>query len=117
MVELTLQVSDSFAKRIQSFGDWSSTIIELSLVDFKFKSTKEASAKLINFLSQNPSPQKVFDYYISDKHQKRLDDLLDLNGEGEISDSQKEELREWNKLNHYSILLKAQAAKLIRGKA
>ncbi len=115
MVEITMQVSNSLANRIQSYGDWSATIIELSLVDFQCKQTREARSRLIDFLSHNPSPHDVSDYYVSDKHQKRLDDLLDLNGEGEISDSQRKELSEWTKLNHYSIMLKAKAAKLIKG--
>ena len=112
MVEITMQVSKSLATRIQSFGDWSSTIIELSLADFQFQSTKEASTELMKFLSHKPSAQKVLDYFISGEHQKRLDDLLDLNGEGKISDLQKKELNEWTKINHISILLKASAGKL-----
>ena len=114
MVEITMQVSKSLATRIQSFGDWSATIIELSLADFQFQSAKEAATDLISFLSQNPSPQKVFNYFVSDKLQKRLDDLLDLNGEGEISELQKKELNEWMKINHISILLKASAGKLAK---
>ena len=116
MVEITMQVSKSLATRIQSFGDWSATIIELSLADFQFQSAKEAATGLISFLSQNPSPQKVFNYFISDKHQKRLDDLLNLNGEGEININERQELDEWMKFDHISTMLKIQAAKLDKAK-
>ncbi len=115
MVELTLQVSKSGATQIQSFGSWASTIIELRLIDFQYKSTKEASTVLIDFLSQNPSPQKVLDYFISTKLQKRLDDLLDMNREGEITENHQKELDEWGKIDHISILMKAKAGKLLKG--
>jgi hypothetical protein len=85
--------------------------------DFQFPSTRGASAELIEFLSRKPSPKEVFDYYISDKHQKRLDNLLDLNGEGEITESQERELDEWMKFDHISIMLKIRAAKLSKQNA
>ncbi len=114
MVEITMQVSESFARSIKSLGDWSATIIELRMADFSFPSTRGASGELVKFLSRNPSPKKVFEYFIADKHQKRLDDLLDLNSEGEISESQERELDEWMKLDHISIMMKGKAAKLIK---
>ena len=116
MVEITMQVSNSLATRIQSLGDWSSTIIELKLVDFKFKSTIEASTKLIDLLSQNPSPQKVLDYFISDKHQKRLNELLEMNREGKTTENHQSEMDEWEKLEHIAIMMKAKAGKLLKGK-
>ncbi len=112
MVEITMQVSESFARQIQSFGDWSAAIIELRVADFQFPSTSGAARELINFLSRNPSPHQVFDYFIADNYQRRLDDLLDLNAEGEIETNERQELDEWMKFDHISTLLKTQAAKL-----
>lgn len=116
MVEITMQVSKSLATRIQSFGDWSATIIELSLADFQFQSAKEAATDLINFLSQNPSPQKVLNYFVSDKLQRRLSDLLDMSREGEATENHQREMDEWDKLEHISILMKAKAGKLLKRK-
>lgn len=115
MVEMTLQVSDSLATRIQNFGAWSATILELSLANFK-TSVKDISSETIEFLSANPSPSEVMDYFIADVAQKRLDDLLDLNSEGETTAADKAELEEWSKFNHITILLKAQAGKLLKSK-
>ncbi len=115
MVEMTLQVSDALATRIQNFGAWSATILELSLAGFK-TSVKDVSAETVEFLSANPSPTEVMNYFIPDAAQKRLDDLLDLNSEGETTAADKAELEEWSKLLHITTLLKAQAGKLLKSK-
>lgn len=112
MVEITMQVSESLAREIQSFGDWSSTIVELRLADFQSPSVRGVSAELIAFLSHNPLPKEVSGYFISDKHQKRLGDLLEWNREGEATEKHQRELDEWMKFDHISCMLKIQAAKL-----
>jgi hypothetical protein len=111
MVELTLQVSNSLAQKIQSFGVWSDTILELSLEDFKSSSVQSARQNLIKFLSKNPDASEVSTYFVAPQNQQRLDYLLDLNGESEIDEQQVEELREWRKFNQISTTLKIKAAK------
>lgn len=113
MVEMTLRVSDALAERIQSFGAWSATIIELSLAGFKTP-VRDVSTEVIEFLSANPSPSEVMNYFVSDAAQKRLDDLLDRNSVGETTAADKAELEEWRKYNHITILLKAHAGKLLK---
>lgn len=93
MVEMTLQVSDSLATRIQNFGAWSATILELSLANFK-TSVRDVSAETVEFLSANPSPSEVMNYFIAEAEQKRLDDLLDLNSACETTAADKAELEE-----------------------
>ncbi len=117
MTEMTIEVRDSLAPQIQSFGVWLSTLVELAAVNFKTSAPQKASAELIDFLSSNPTPPEVMKYFLSATHQERLDYLLDLNGEGEIDDEQKRGLSEWTKLNHITILLKAQTAKLMKGQS
>ncbi len=114
MVEITMQISESLAREIQSYGDWSSTIVELRLADFQFPSVRGVSAELIDFLSHNPSPKEISDYFISDKHQKRLGDLLEWNREGEAMEKHQKELDEWEKFEHISILMKTKARKLLK---
>jgi hypothetical protein len=104
---------DALAMRIHSVGVWLPTIIELSMVGFK-TSVAAAAADVIHFLSQNPSPQQVLDYYISDDHQARVSHLLELNAEGKATEVEQQELDEWGKFNHLTLLLKAQAGKQMR---
>jgi hypothetical protein len=116
MVELTKQVSNSLAQKIQSFGIWSDIILELSLVNFKNKSVKSVKDDLLNLMSRNPADNDVLDYALSDNIQNSISDLLDLNREGEIKAKEKEELNEWLKINHFPVLMAAKAAKRIKGK-
>lgn len=116
MVELTLQVSNSFAKKIQSFGIWSDIILELNLEEFKSESVKRAKSDLLKFLSKNPSAKEVLEFSLSEKVQNRIDYLLDLNGENTIKSAEKRELKEWLKINHWLVLLAAKASKIAKGK-
>jgi hypothetical protein len=111
MVELTLQISNSLAQKIQSFGAWSETVLELNLTEFKSGSVKSAKENLLKFLCKNPPTEDVLAYYVSEKHQERLDFLQDLNGENTIDEKQRQELSEWRKFNRIATMLKVKAAK------
>lgn len=115
MVELTLQVSDSFAKKIQSFGVWSDIILELNLEEFKNDSVKRAKSDLLKFLTENPTAFEVLNFSFSEKFQNRIDYLLDLNSEISLESTDKKELQEWTRLNHWLVLLAAKASKINRG--
>jgi len=110
MVQLTIQVPDELAGRIQPMSDWLSAIIELSLIGFKTLATASAT-EIIEFLSKNPSPQQVLDYHVSDLAQARLRRLLILNETGLLSEGEQQELDELQRLEHVIIMLKARIAK------
>lgn len=113
MVEMTMQVSDELAKRIQPIRPWLPTIIELSLVGFKTLATETAS-EVIHFLSTNPSRKKVLNYHVSGRAQKRLRRLLALNEAGLLGEDEQAELDELQKIEHTIIMLKAELAKKTR---
>ena len=112
MTEMTIEVRDSLAPRIQSFGVWLSTLVELAAVNFKTSAPQKASAELIDFLSNNPTSQAVLNHEISNAAQERVSFLLDLNREEEMGEAENKELDEWEKFNHICILLSARAVKL-----
>ncbi len=114
MMEVTVNLPDKLAARIGASGVWLPTIIELSSVGFRTPATARASAETINFLSANPSPHEVLDFFISDELQKRLDYLLEKNGEVKIEEDERLELDEWVKFDHITTMLKVQAAKLLK---
>ncbi len=111
MVELTLQISNSLAQKVQPISLWLPTIIELSVANFKFSPVKKASDDLIAFLSNNPTSNKVLKYKISNKSQNRVSDLLEINRSGAIKSIETKELDEWEKFNHICTMLSAQAIK------
>ncbi len=111
---MTVQIPERLAARIGASGAWVSTIIEIGMAGFHTSAIANASGDLVDFLSRNPTPQAVLSFFLAEEFQERLDFLLDLNGEGEIDEMEKIELGEWVKLDHIAVLLKAQAAKLIK---
>jgi len=61
---------------------------------------------ITDFLATEPSPQEIIDFFLPDDLQARLDELLDKNGEGEITFSEREELERFLNANQMFSLLK-----------
>jgi len=110
MVQMTMQISDDLAKRIQPIRSWLPAILELSLVGFKTLAT-ETAAEIIRFLATNPSPQEVLDYHVSERAQAKLRRLLASNEAGLLGETEQCELDEIQQIEHTMIMLKAQLAK------
>lgn len=113
MVQLTMQVPDELAKRIQPIRSWLPTILELSLVGFRTLAT-ETAIEIIQFLLTNPSPQEVLKYHASERAQQRLQRLLTLNEAGLLGEAEQLELDELQRIEHTLIMLKAHLARQIQ---
>lgn len=61
---------------------------------------------ITDFLATEPSPQQIIDYFLPEDLQTRLDDLLDRNGEDQLSLAEREELDEFLKADRMFSLLK-----------
>ncbi len=109
MTQMTMQVPEDLAKRIQPIRTWLPAIIELSLIGFKTVATAVAS-DVIDFLSKNPSAQEVVNYHVSEQAQARLQRLLALNEAGMLSAAEQLELDELEQLEHVIVMLKARTA-------
>ena len=109
MIEMTFQVPNELAERIQPLGPWLPTVIEVGLLGFRTRATAAAS-EVIDFLATSPSPQAVMEYHVSDETQMGLRRLLALNSEGLLSPEEQLELDELAQLEHVLIMLKARIA-------
>ncbi len=78
---------------IRPIGYWLPAILEPSLVGFKTPAT-ETAAEIIQFLSENPSPQAVLWYHVSERAHGRLERLLALNEAGLLGEAEHRELDE-----------------------
>lgn len=116
MVEMTMQVSEELAQRLQPLGTWLPAVLELSLVGFRTVAAATAS-EVIEFLSHNPTPQEVLAYHASERAQTRLQRLLALNAAGMLGEEEQLELDEVQRLEHLLILLKAQIARQLSQEA
>ena len=113
MVQMTMELPDKLAERIQPIRPWLPIILELSFIGFKTPAT-ETAAEIIQFLSTNPSLKEVYDYHVSERAQKRLQYLLTLNSAGLLGETEQRELDEMEKMEHVIIMYKAQIAKQLQ---
>lgn len=113
MVQMTVQLPDDLAVKIQSLDRWLPAILKLSLLGFKTMATASAT-EVLEFLLRNPSPEEFVRFHVSDQAQDRSRRLLALNAAGLLSEAEQAELDEQERLEHLVIMLKAQAAKQIQ---
>jgi hypothetical protein len=69
-----------------------------------------------DFLATEPSSQEIIDYQLPDDLQNRIHELLDKNGEGELTPEEHREMMDYARLENMMILLKAKIKrKLMQG--
>ena len=61
---------------------------------------------ILNFLVSNPTPQQVLEFQPTSVMQSRLKDLLGRSSTGQLSESEQQELDEYEQIEHLIILLK-----------
>jgi len=110
MAQMTLNVSDELAERLQSLGAWLPTVLELTFVGCKTVAAATAT-EVLEFLAQSPTPEDVLAYHASARAQSRLQRLLALNVAGLLSEDEHQELDELQQIEHIIIMLKAQLAR------
>lgn len=116
MIQMTVQVPEELAKRLQPIQVWLPAILELSLVGFKTLAT-ETATEIIQLFAANPTPQEVLDYHVSERAQARLRRLLALNSAGLLGEEEQQELDELQKIEHTIIKLKTQLAQQVPARA
>ena len=114
MVEMTMEIPDALAARIEPIRSWVPTILGLSLDGFRTPAT-ETVAEVIQFLSSNPSAGQVSEYHVSGRAQTRLRRLLTLNEAGLLGEAEQLEPDELQRIEHAIVMLKAQLATEERG--
>jgi hypothetical protein len=62
---------------------------------------------LLNLLAESADAQRVLAFRLSDEKQARLDDLLEKNREGTLTDDEAAELNAYERFEHVVRLLKA----------
>ena len=114
MIEMTMQVPDKLAQRLQPMSSWLPTVLELSLIGFKTSAVQTAS-EIIEFLSGGPLPSEVTVYTVTERARERTRRLLALNEAGMLSEEEQCELDEMEQIEHIMVLLKAQIRQQLAG--
>lgn len=127
MAELTIQVPDELAQRLEPFRDRLPELLtravetilpsnsSTDLLPSVAKPTDAplAYAEVLDFLITRPTPQEIAAFKVSAEAQERIRTLLDKNREGTLSETETAELDLYEQLEHMMILLKAKAHALI----
>ena len=103
----TVTLPDDLAERVEPFGRWLPTVLEISLLGLKTSASRTAG-EVIEFLSTGPSTDEVAAYKASVRSQERMSRLLTLNQAGLLGEAEAEELDELLRLENLLIGLKAE---------
>lgn len=63
--------------------------------------------EITDFLATNPTPKEIIAYRLSDDLQARAHELLDKNGEGELTSEERDEMFDFVRIDQMMTLLKA----------
>ena len=107
MTQVTMELPDELAQRVEPIRSWLPTVLELSLLGLRTLAT-ETATEIVEFLSMGPSAQDVIDYHVSERAQTRLRRLLTLNQAGALGEGEQLELDELQHIEHIVVMLKAQ---------
>lgn len=108
MVEMTIQVPDELASRLQPVQDRLVEIIELGLREIE-PARHKLHNEVIEFLASGPSPQAIVHFRPSPQAQARVTELLEKNRAGALTPDEEAELDQYEELDYFMTLVKAQA--------
>ncbi|MBI5667191.1 MAG: hypothetical protein HZC41_04215 [Chloroflexi bacterium] len=70
--------------------------------------------ELVEYLAQSATPEQILAFKVSATMQRRADELLDKNNEGELTPEETIELQQMLQFERMVSLLKAQAAGMLK---
>jgi hypothetical protein len=106
MPSLTLDLSEQLQDRVKPFSRWLPAILEVSLLNLK-SPAHQAASDFIEFLVSNPSEHSVGTYRLAEGTQGRVEQLLEKNRQGTLSEDETKELDDYFKLEHVVRVMKA----------
>ena len=121
MAELTIQIPDELAERLEPLRNQLPTLLSqlvnaenpdaasLAIATANLQGIPPAYLEVIDFLMTRPTPQQIIAFKVSPEAQDRLSSLLDKNREGALTASEVAELDVYEQLEHLMILMKARA--------
>ncbi|MGB3298575.1 MAG: hypothetical protein WBA76_09930 [Phormidesmis sp.] len=121
MAQITIEVPDEFAQRLEPFQSQLPELFTRFLVrNLPDDASDAANAvgapsvnrtyqEIINFLISQPTSQEIVDFKISSQSQQRLQALLQKNREGALGSQDRDELNLYEQLDALMGLLKAEA--------
>lgn len=114
-MEITIDIPEGLAKRLEQYRDRLPELLELGLREVRVRPEEETvdERRIIEILTSQPTPEEVLQIKPSVELQDRVSELLDRSKRGEISGQEENELDRYLMLEHIVRLAKAHAIKQI----
>ncbi|MEL6164548.1 MAG: hypothetical protein AAFR37_12575 [Cyanobacteria bacterium J06628_3] len=123
MAELTIQVSDELAQRLEPLQNrlpellWQ--LLDVANLPTNISKTVQTEPtdiplvyqEVLDFLIKRPTPEEIIAFKVSSQAQSRLEELLERNRSATLNSMELAELDVYEQLEHMMILLKARAFK------
>jgi hypothetical protein len=123
MAELTIQVSDELAQRLEPLQNrlpellWQ--LLDVANLPTNISKTVQTEPtdiplvyqEVLDFLIKRPTPEEIIAFKVSPQAQSRLEELLERNRSAILNSMELAELDVYEQLEHMMILLKARAFK------
>jgi hypothetical protein len=78
--------------------------------------TRQIHSEFTEFVTSNPSLEEMADFRLSNEAETRIHYLLEMNGEGNISRDEQEELDDYLRLEHIMRMIKIRAIEKLNRK-
>ena len=108
MMELTIQVPDELALRLQPVQNRLTEIIELGLREITIAQYSLYN-EVIEFLASGPTARAIIAFRPSAEAQAQVTQLLDKNRAGTLTADEQAELDQYERLDYLMTLVKARA--------
>ncbi|HET7089169.1 MAG TPA: hypothetical protein VFL17_10995 [Anaerolineae bacterium] len=106
MVEITLEVPESLAERLEAVRSRLPEVLAHGLDELSPLPNK-TYRYILEFLVSQPSPEAVLTFKPTSEMQARVEELLEKNRAGQLSPAESAELDEYVRVDHLITMLKA----------
>ncbi|MDZ8187816.1 MAG: hypothetical protein RMX96_23570 [Nostoc sp. ChiSLP02] len=123
MAELTIQIPDELAQRLEPLQNRLPELLLQLLENEKIQTISQPTVKtevidipavyqeVLDFLIKRPTPEEILAFKVSAPAQRQLQELLEKNRSTTLTAMELAELDVYEQLEHLMLLLKAQALK------
>jgi hypothetical protein len=108
MKTVTFDIPENLIQAVDEIGDQLPIVLEMGMSRYAPLST-QAYREAISFLTQDLPPEKIVTFRFSDEVENRVNELLEKNSAGQLSQAEEVELERLSQLEEQLQLAKANA--------